>query len=150
MTPARHSQSGVTLIEMLVALSISAMIGVAGFSMLDSITRAEDSVSGRLDHLQDQNRAFVLFDMDTAQARSGVMDASGALTLGYPEYNIIWTASADGVRRRIVFADETGLTQNLLADAATLGMRPKTNLVELRLTEAKVMKLARLTVLSQP
>jgi len=58
MMGRRSTQSGVTLIEMLVALSISAMIGLAGFIFLESVTRTEAGVSGRLEQLNLQDRAF--------------------------------------------------------------------------------------------
>ena len=40
MSPRRHATSGMTLVEVLVALAVFAVIGIAAFSMLDQTLRS--------------------------------------------------------------------------------------------------------------
>jgi general secretion pathway protein J len=61
----------VTLVEVLVTLAIFAVIGTAGFAMLDQIVRARDRGEGRLDRLAGMQRALFLFDTDLAQGLGG-------------------------------------------------------------------------------
>lgn len=61
---ARDPESGVTLVEMLVALAICALIGVAGFAMLDTILRVDRRTEGNLDRFADLDRAFLVVGRD--------------------------------------------------------------------------------------
>ncbi|MEL6883886.1 MAG: prepilin-type N-terminal cleavage/methylation domain-containing protein [Pseudomonadota bacterium] len=118
MKRARPAQAGVTLIEMLVALSISAMIGLAGFVLLDSITRTETGVAGRLEKLKQQDRAFQLFTRDLDHAHVAVLD--GDLELHMAGRIITWRVSEAGVVRRIGFVDRPAIEQRVLDGPATL------------------------------
>ena len=73
MTPSlatrRITTSGVTLVEVLVALAIFALIGVAGFSMLDQVLRTQRQTDGRLEQLAEMQRAMHLITLDFSQAR---------------------------------------------------------------------------------
>ena len=64
----RDAAAGVTLIEVLVSLSIFAVIGVAGYAMLDLVTRTDRLSEGRLQRLGQMQRAMYLMDMDFHQA----------------------------------------------------------------------------------
>ena len=81
MRRRRNARSGVTLIEMLLALAVSSMIGVAGFVLLEGMTRTDSGVSGALNHLSDQDRAFRLFSMDMAEALEARLTDTGTLEL---------------------------------------------------------------------
>ena len=76
---ARNPMAGVTLVEVLVALVIFAIIRVAGYGMLDQVARTQRLTQGRLQHLGQIQRAMYLMaqDFHQAEARSLVQDASG-------------------------------------------------------------------------
>lgn len=86
-TPApRDGQAGVTLIEMLVAIAICALIGLAGFAMLDTILRVNDRAEGDLDRLADLDRSFLVLGRDLVAAdASGLSLQDGALRIGTPD-----------------------------------------------------------------
>lgn len=65
---ARSSQSGFTLVEMLVALAIFAMISVAGVALLQSASSSQLAVKKRLSALGDSTRAISILETDLAQA----------------------------------------------------------------------------------
>ena len=69
--PAKHraGTAGFTLVEVLVALAIFALIGVAGFSMLDQVLRTQRQTEGRLERLAEMQRAMHLITLDFSQAR---------------------------------------------------------------------------------
>ncbi len=68
----RDPEAGVTLVEMLVALVICALIGVAGLVMLDTILRIDRRTEVNLDRYADLDRAFLVVGRDILGA-----DASG-------------------------------------------------------------------------
>nr|WP_241427558.1 type II secretion system protein GspJ [Fertoeibacter niger] len=65
----RKGNAGVTLIEVLVALALFALIGGAGFAMLDQVLRTQSRTEGRLERLAEMQRAMYLVSQDFAQAR---------------------------------------------------------------------------------
>lgn len=116
MTTPRSTTAGVTLIEMLVALAVSSLIGLASFVFLDSVTRTEAGVAGRLDRLKHQNRAFQLWALDVENAQSAALD--DALVLRVAGQTVTWQASASGLERVIAFPDRPLVKQVLLEEAA--------------------------------
>lgn len=66
--PQRNSQAGLTLIEVLVALALFSLVGLAGFSMLDTILRVQSGTEGRLERLAAIDRALVLFVRDVQES----------------------------------------------------------------------------------
>ena len=77
--PARSGEAGVTLVEVLVSLAIFAVIGVAGYAMLDLVLRSARLTEGRLSHLGQMERAMYLVGVDFAQAESGSLLADGTM-----------------------------------------------------------------------
>ena len=74
--PARRTATaGFTLVEVLVALAIFALIGVAGFSMLDQVLRTQRLTDGRLERLAEMQRAMHMITLDFAQARGASLTA---------------------------------------------------------------------------
>ena len=69
--PARDPAAGVTLVEMLVALVLFALIAVAGFTVLDQVVRVQSGTQGRLDRLAEMQRTMQILTQD-------LMFASGA------------------------------------------------------------------------
>lgn len=78
----RHPEAGFTLVEVLVALALFAMIGAAGFTMLDQILLVQARTEGRLERLAQIQRVVHLVSTDFMQAESGSLDAAeGAVSL---------------------------------------------------------------------
>ncbi|MDQ1901658.1 type II secretion system protein GspJ [Paracoccus sp. WLY502] len=65
----RSATAGVTLVEMLVALVLFALIGAAGFGVLDQILRTQSATEGRLERLARIQRGMYLLTTDFSQAR---------------------------------------------------------------------------------
>lgn len=69
MTTRRAPAAGFTLIEVLVALALFALISSAGFAMLDQVLRTQRQTDGRLERLAGLQRAMYLVTNDFLQAR---------------------------------------------------------------------------------
>lgn len=69
MTAQRQPTAGFTLIEVLVALALFALISGAGFAMLDQVLRTQSRTDGRLERLAALQRAMYLVTNDFLQAR---------------------------------------------------------------------------------
>lgn len=69
----RSATAGVTLVEMLVALVLFALIGVAGFGVLDQILRTQSATEGRLERLARIQRGMYLLSTDFSQARPATL-----------------------------------------------------------------------------
>lgn len=83
---ARDGQAGVTLIEMLVAVAICALIGLAGFATLNTILRVNDRAESDLDRLADLDRTFLVLGRDLVAAdASDLRLQDGVLRIGTPE-----------------------------------------------------------------
>ncbi|WP_366141214.1 prepilin-type N-terminal cleavage/methylation domain-containing protein [uncultured Tateyamaria sp.] len=137
----RARTAGVTLIEMLVSLTISAMIGLAGFALLESVTRTEAGVAGRLDHLTLQDRAFRLLNLDMEIATLARLGE--ALELRISGQTIIWEATDQGVFRSVNIAKGGVIKQSLLDHPARLS-RHASGILALRLPETGVWRLVSL------
>ena len=143
MRRSRNGNSGVTLIEMLLALAVSSMIGVAGFVLLDGMTRTERGVAGALSRVTAQDRAFRLFSIDVAQAVSANFGENGALELQQLDHLSVWSATEQTVTRTIAFTGRTPFMQHLLDQEAQFSLlRP--GIVTLRFPQEDVWRLARL------
>lgn len=64
----RSAQQGFTLVELLVALLIFALLSMAGVALLRSSVSAQGAVSDHLDRLADVQLALAAIDADLAQA----------------------------------------------------------------------------------
>lgn len=81
--PRAGSEAGFTLVEMLVALALFALVGLASFTLLDTVIRTRDRTEGRLEAVATLDRALILFGRDLAQSDPGSHRiADGVLTLG--------------------------------------------------------------------
>ncbi|WP_299044375.1 prepilin-type N-terminal cleavage/methylation domain-containing protein [uncultured Tateyamaria sp.] len=137
MRQHRSAQAGVTLIEMLVALAVSAMIGLAGLILLESVTRTEAGVTGRLEQIKLQDRAFHILARDVEQAHRASFGTE--LELHVASQIITWKASKAGLIRRITSADRPMMEQLVLDDAATLSS-PDGDTIMLTLPEADIWR----------
>lgn len=86
MTPdLRQPESGLSLVEMLVALVLFALVGLASFAMLDAIITARDRTEGRLASIAQLDRAMTLFSRDLMQSLDERTLAEGRLGLSLYE-----------------------------------------------------------------
>lgn len=78
----RDPQAGITLVEMLVALVIFALIGLASFTTIEAILQVRDRTDGRLERIAQLDRALMVFARDfTAADPKGVRLQEGALSI---------------------------------------------------------------------
>jgi general secretion pathway protein J len=78
---SRDRAAGVTLVEMLVALVLFALIAVAGFTVLDQVVRVQDGTQGRLDRLAQMQRSMHILTQDLMFASgSSLSSADGAVS----------------------------------------------------------------------
>lgn len=67
MTEARSGDAGITLVEMLVALMIFALVGLASFTTLDTILKVRARTDGTLEQIARIDRALLVFGRDMMQ-----------------------------------------------------------------------------------
>ncbi len=72
----RGGTDGFTLVEVLVALVLFALIGGAGFTMLDQVLRTQRQTEGRLERLAGMQRAMHLIRLDFTHARGASLELS--------------------------------------------------------------------------
>lgn len=108
----RSSTAGVTLVEVLVALVLFALISGAGFGILDQILRTQTRTEGRLDRLGQIQRGMYLLSTDFGQARSGTLswgtgEEGGVLsvTRSAPETDAGWITLTYRLRDGMVWRD---------------------------------------------
>lgn len=116
----RQAEAGTTLIEILAALAIAAMIGIAGFTLLDGVTTRDAQLAGRLGRLAQVDRAFGLLLLDLTQARQAEFLPDGGLRVVAHDHVITWYTGAGGLRRRIAWPVGDALVQQVLNGPAQL------------------------------
>jgi general secretion pathway protein J len=82
---SRDPEAGITLVEMLVALALFALVGLASFALLDAVIRAGDRTEGRLEEVAALDRALLLFGRDLGQSDPG----SQALSQGELSFALV-------------------------------------------------------------
>lgn len=126
-TPARRgTDAGITLVEMLVALAIFALVGVASFTTLDTILNVRNRSEGRLERLAALDRGVQVFSRDVAQADPLALTLSdGVLGIRLSGGTTRRYLLRDGVllRETQVGAETPALQQALFADVDLLAFR---------------------------
>jgi general secretion pathway protein J len=74
----RNPAAGVTLIEMMIALALVALISMAGLAVLDQVLRTQRGTEGRLERLSEQQRAMQVILVDFAMASPRSLEVSAA------------------------------------------------------------------------
>ena len=78
--PSRGACRGFTLMEVLVAISIFALIGVASYRVLSSVMETDKHVAARVEQMRAVNRAFWLVQQDAEQLiKRDVRDQNGTI-----------------------------------------------------------------------
>ena len=123
MTP-RDRAAGLTLVEMLVALVLFALVGLASFTTLDAIIRTRERTEGRLELIARYDRALLLFGRDALQADpAGLTLAAEALTLTRTDGTTLTWTLAEGRLDRQIRRPTASLDQALLENVAGLQFR---------------------------
>ena len=127
MTPQRDRMAGVTLVEMLVALSLFAMVGLAAFTTLDTILRVRAQTDGRLEHLARLDRALMIFGRDMIEADPQAFTLEeGVLSATLQDGRTLrrYLRSEGALHRQSGTPNaEPGLTQTLMEEVDTLTLR---------------------------
>ena len=125
--PRAGSEAGFTLVEMLVALALFALVGLASFALLDTVIRTRDRTEGRLEAMAVLDRALILFGRDLAQSDPGSHRiAEGVLTLGLGMTggpSDLSYALVDGTLTRRANGQGAAVEQQLVAGIAGLAWR---------------------------
>jgi len=112
---ARDPSAGVTMIEMLVAVAIFALIGAAGFSVLDTMARTDRALEGRLDRLSQRDLVLRLFVNDMARATGYRFETDrNALALTVSGGVVTYLDGKNGLQRVVALTGRPPLTQGLL------------------------------------
>ena len=124
----RDPEAGLTLVEMLVALALFALVGVASLAMLDGVLRTRDGTEGRLEAVASIDRALIRFGRDFGQAAPGTISLEeSALHMVRPGQSITWETEDDALRRRLEPVDDApegdDLSQLLLSEVAAVSFR---------------------------
>lgn len=78
---AKRRREGFTLVEVLIALALFALIGVAGFTLLNSVLRTQGATETRLDRMAEIQRAMLVVTSDLDQVTGSVAGGGGALSI---------------------------------------------------------------------
>jgi general secretion pathway protein J len=116
-------QQGFSLLEMLVALALFALIGVAGLTLVQTVLNAQDGTETRLARLGQVQRAFYLIGADLQQAApASLVIQDGALvftrrnleerqiSIAYSLGGGILIRTIDAARPQAVLADVASAT----------------------------------------
>ncbi len=78
---AKRRRDGFTLIEVLIALVLFALIGIAGFTLLDGVLRTQGATETRLARMAEIQRAMLVVTSDLDQLTGSVAGSGGGLSL---------------------------------------------------------------------
>jgi general secretion pathway protein J len=96
------TQSGLTLVELLVAISVLGFVAVLGWRGLDSIVRARIALTGDLEQTRGMQLTFAQLQSDCVHlASASVLSGRIPLTLGQGELTMVRTVYADNQPSRL-------------------------------------------------
>lgn len=115
----RNATAGVTLIEVLVALVLFALIGGAGFTVLDQVIRVQSRTEARLEQLAQMQRAMQILTQDFMQAsRGSLVRAEGVVSFrrsaGIDEMAVRYTVENRTLVRSVSGSGTRGQTRQML------------------------------------
>ncbi|MGB9094259.1 MAG: prepilin-type N-terminal cleavage/methylation domain-containing protein [Gallionella sp.] len=95
-------QSGLTLVELLVAISVLGFVAVLGWRGLDSIVRARIALTSDLEQTRGMQLTFAQLQSDSAHlASASVLSGRIPLVLGQGELTMVRTVYADNQPSRL-------------------------------------------------
>lgn len=123
-------ETGFTLVEMMIALALFALIALAGVTLVDGVLGVQAGTGGRLERLGEMQRAMYVLSSDLEQLAPGPL-AGGAATLGFSRTGSgvagvpvrVSYALAGGAISRIVTAPSGATRQQLLSGVSALRWR---------------------------
>ncbi|MDQ9169097.1 prepilin-type N-terminal cleavage/methylation domain-containing protein [Oxalobacteraceae bacterium R-40] len=103
MLKRRVQQQGLTLVELLVAISVLAFVAVLGWRGLDGIVRARVALNEDLEHTRGMQLAFAQLQSDCASivSRSPLSNNRGPIQAGPEQLVLIRTVFADNQPTRL-------------------------------------------------
>ena len=123
----RNPRSGVTLIEMLVALAIFSLVGIAGFALLSQSLKSRGVAEVRLQRLSDIERAIFVIKQDflgAAWVEANTLQGSGIRRFVVRPSALVYFLQNDTLYR----GDENSSnTQPLLTGVVALEVRTVPN-----------------------
>ncbi|MCG6932635.1 MAG: prepilin-type N-terminal cleavage/methylation domain-containing protein [Gallionella sp.] len=97
-----RAQSGLTLVELLVAISVLGFVAVLGWRGLDSIVRARIALTGELEQTRGMQLSFAQLQSDCAHlATASVLSGRIPLVLGQGQLTMVRTVYADNQPSRL-------------------------------------------------
>ena len=117
----RHPTSGLSLVEVLVALLVFAVIGTAAFAMLDQTLRSENISQARLSRLADMQRTVRVLSVDTLQVVAGSVTRTSD-GVSFLRRGAMQTAGGTGAEGLVVRYQLTG--GQLIRDIGVPGADP--------------------------
>jgi len=109
----RPRQSGLTLIEVLVSLSLFSIIGTSGLALLQSLARTEARLADQTQSLEAADHTFTLLARTMANT-DGFEVGDGKLTLQTGDTRQVFLFENDALLRRVTHQDHS-MDQTLLA-----------------------------------
>ena len=125
--PRRAPDSGLTLVEVLVAMALFSAIGIAGFSIVNAVLGVQARTEGRLDRLGDIQRALHLVRLDFEQAEGEFrFDGEGVSlrrSMADGNMDVTYFAGGDALNRHVAYSLDPDTTQRLLSGVSALQWR---------------------------
>ena len=114
---AAGAEAGFTLVEMLIAVALFALIGAAGLALLDGVLRARERADGRLERLGELQRAMYLVTYDFEQADPSMLSVEGGEVVIRRRSETLRYAVTDGSLERVAIGPFGGVAaQRLVSD----------------------------------
>ena len=133
--PAR--QRGLTLVELLVAISVLGFVAVLGWRGLDSIVRARIALTAELEQTRGMQIAFAQLQNDCAHlADNSILQSRPSLNVGQERLTLVRTVFADNQPSRLQVVAYR-LKNGVLTRRESAATRDLTDLDTLWLAEAK-------------
>ena len=121
-------EAGFTLIEVVIALALFALISLAGLALVESVIRVEERTSGRLERLGQLQRAMFVLTRDLEQVAAGTLqEVNGgvrfqrnAASVYQPGSTVGYTLSAEGLFRTSAAETPAATAQLVLGNVASV------------------------------